>query len=97
METTSRPCLRADLVVEEVDGEAVVLDPRDGSVHRLNTSATMIAWRCDGQRSVSGIARELSEARPATDFDRVVEEVLSFLRVLERRRLLAVDESIGSA
>lgn len=97
METTSRPRLRADLVVEEVDGEAVVLDPRDGSVHQLNTSGTMIVWRCDGRRPVSRIARELSEARPATDFDRVVEEVLAFLRVLERRRLLALDESIGSA
>ncbi len=95
METTSRPRLRSDLVVEEVDGETVVLDPRDGTIHLLNTTGTMVVWRCDGRRPVAGIARELSEARPATDFDRVVEEVLAFLRVLEGRRLLALDESIG--
>jgi len=52
-----KPKVRADLVVVEVDGEAVVYDPLDVMLHHLNPTAAVVFKLCDG----SGTVRELSE------------------------------------
>lgn len=47
---------RADLVEDELDGEAILSDVRTGGIHRLNETA-LIVWRwCDGRTTTLQIA-----------------------------------------
>ena len=52
-----KPKVREDLVVVDIDGEAVVYDPPEVLLHHLNTTAAVVFKLCDG----SGTVRELSE------------------------------------
>src|SRR2546422_6230256 len=52
-----KPKVREDLVVVDIDGEAVVYDPDEVMLHHLNTTAAVVFKLCDG----SGTTRELSE------------------------------------
>ena len=52
-----KPKVREDLVVVDIDGEAVVYDPAEVVLHHLNTTAAVVFKLCDG----SGTTRELSE------------------------------------
>ncbi len=55
------PTRRSDLLVEEIDGEAILADPADGSTHRFNETA-LVVWRsCDGARPTRDIALELTK------------------------------------
>ena len=50
------PRHRDDLNVEELDGEAILYDPRGQAVHRFD-AVTLFVWNsCDGLRSVTEIA-----------------------------------------
>ena len=52
---------REDLLAEELDGELVLSDPRNGHVYRLNGTAADV-WRlCDGCRSTAAIAERLTD------------------------------------
>jgi PqqD family protein of HPr-rel-A system len=52
---------RDDLVVRAVDDERLVLDPRNGEIHQLNTTAAQIWDMCDGHTSEQAMARRLAE------------------------------------
>ena len=52
-----KPKVREDLVVVDIDGEAVVYEPADVLLHHLNPTAAVVFKLCDG----SGTVRELSE------------------------------------
>jgi hypothetical protein len=52
-----KPKVREDLVVVDIDGEAVVYEPPDVLLHHLNPTAAVVFKLCDG----SGTVRELSE------------------------------------
>ncbi|HEX9410533.1 MAG TPA: PqqD family protein [Actinomycetota bacterium] len=52
-----KPKVREDLVVVEIDGEAVLYDPAEVLLHHLNPTAAVVLRLCDG----SGTVRELSE------------------------------------
>ena len=55
------PPAREDLLAEELDGELVLSDPRNGHVYRLNGTAANV-WRlCDGRRSTTAIAECLTD------------------------------------
>jgi Coenzyme PQQ synthesis protein D (PqqD) len=73
----SRPRVRGNLTVVELDGEAVIFDERNGHLHRLNPTAALIFSRLDGSSTVDELARELGEA-----FSRPVSEIESQLRSL---------------
>lgn len=84
----SRPRLRsqARLQWDSVREKQVLLFPEGVLV--LNSTAEAILALCDGQRSVSAIAADLS-AR----YNHVVEqEVLAFFNRLLQRRLIEFDE-----
>ena len=54
-----KPLRRKDLVFEELDGEAVLFDPRWGGVHRFD-GLTLFVWNaCDGSHSAADITREV--------------------------------------
>ena len=53
---------REDLLAEELDGELVLSDPRNGHVYRLNRTAAGV-WRlCDGRRSTTAMAECLTDS-----------------------------------
>jgi len=85
----SRPRLRgqARLHWDAVREKRVLLSPEGVLV--LNATADAILALCDGQRSVSAIAADLS-AR----YNHVVDqEVLAFLNRLLQKRLIEFDET----
>ncbi|HYY08434.1 MAG TPA: HPr-rel-A system PqqD family peptide chaperone [Actinomycetota bacterium] len=57
-----RPQVRDDLAVVELDGEAVIYDERNGDLHRLNPTATVVFSLLDGSATLEELARDLGEA-----------------------------------
>jgi pyrroloquinoline quinone biosynthesis protein D len=56
------PTSRSDLATRVVDGEVVILDRANGTVHRLNATAAAIWKLCDGEHSVAAIAEHIDAA-----------------------------------
>lgn len=82
------PGRRRDCVIEELDGEAVVVDPRDGNAHRLNETSLAVWQWCDGAQDTRQIAHRLTETydvRLDDAFDHVSQLVALFaeLRLLD--------------
>lgn len=79
------PRRRHDLTLEQLDDEAILLDPRRGDVHRLNQTALLV-WRlCDGQTTTREIARQLTTAYQV-DFEAAlacVDELMVRLATLQ--------------
>lgn len=58
----TKPRIRADLTLVELDQEAVVYDPVSGLVHYLNPMASLVLQLCDGTATVKETTAELAEA-----------------------------------
>jgi Coenzyme PQQ synthesis protein D (PqqD) len=72
----------------EVDGEAVLLDERDGRLHLLNPSAALV-WACfDGESSIGEIVDDISDELDVPR-DLVLADTLSVSRRLADEGLLA--------
>lgn len=87
---TSRPRLATGVRLHQdsVREKQVLLTPEGVLV--LNATAAAILALCDGQRSVSAIAAELS-----TQYNRVVsEEIVTLLNRLAQKRLVAFDDEL---
>ncbi len=76
----SRPRVREDLTVVELDGEAVIYDERSGELHHLNPSATLVFGLLDGTATVRELAAEVADA-----FGVPADQVESEIRALIRR------------
>ena len=84
------PRRRGDLNVEELDGEAVLYDPRRQAVHRFD-AVTLFVWdSCDGSRSVSEIASAVV-GRFAVGQDAALAQVERIVAELGKRGLLEQD------
>jgi hypothetical protein len=82
------PVRSRDVYTVEIDGEAVLLDERENRLHLLNHSATLV-WQCfDGDVTVEGLARELSEELGAP-YEPLLGETLTVVRDLADEGLLA--------
>jgi len=55
------PIRRSDLVVHELDGEALIYDAKTADTHRLNGTAFFIWQCCAGRDSPTKIADQLAE------------------------------------
>ncbi|UCG33467.1 MAG: PqqD family protein [Phycisphaerales bacterium] len=83
-----KPLRRADLFLEELDGEAVLYDPRCGAVHRFN-ALTLFVWdACDGSHSAADIAKAVT-ATYTVDADEALGHVNHVVAELCTRDLLA--------
>lgn len=60
----ARPRPREGYVLEELDGELVVLHPASDAVFFCNATAALVFRLCDGAREVSEIVALLSAAYP---------------------------------
>jgi coenzyme PQQ biosynthesis protein PqqD len=85
----SRPRLagKARLRVDPRSGKHMLLYPERGL--ELTESASRIAKLCGQGLTVAGIVDKLASAYADADHQRLEEEVLTFLRSLEERGLLA--------
>ncbi len=82
-----RPARRVDIVVCELDGEAVLYDERSGAVHRFNETALTVWKACDGSRCVSEISQALTQ-RYALGSGEALTEAEKVIRDLEAKGLL---------
>lgn len=85
--TAWQPARRGDIVVKEMDDEAVLYDERSGAVHRFNETALTVWKACDGSRQVSEISQVLVE-RYALGSAEARTEVETVIRDLEDKGLL---------
>lgn len=84
------PTRRSDLSIQTVDGEMVVLDHAARQIHQLNTTASFIWHRCDGQHTVRDIADKLTRAFDV-DRDAAHGAVMGSLRQFNDLGLLHAD------
>ncbi|MHC4126634.1 MAG: PqqD family protein [Planctomycetota bacterium] len=68
------PPRRDDVIVEELDGELVFCDPRDGRAFHLNATAHAVWKRCDGRTTTRRIADALVADYDVT-FDQALDDV----------------------
>lgn len=85
---TPGPRVRDDLVVVELDGEAVVFDERTCDLHYLNPTATVVFGLCDGTGSVEELASDIAAAFGA-DETQVRRDVAAVVADFERTGFLA--------
>jgi len=74
-----------------VDGEAVIVEPKTGLVNVTNPVGSRIWELLDGKRSVSELARIVSEEYDA-DSKTVLKDALEFLGDLESKGLVQTAE-----
>lgn len=84
-ESSAAPVRRDDLVLEELDGAAILYDPRYGAMHRFN-AVTLFVWDlCDGSHTMTNIVQRLMqmcEVHPDEALDSV-HRVIAELRTLD--------------
>jgi len=82
-----RPLRRADVVVHELDGEALLYDPVSMSTHRLNETGLSIWKQCDGGTSVETIYERLADQYEVSSSE-AEKHVLRMVKELERQSLI---------
>jgi len=78
---------RTDLLVEEIEDEVVIYDPRTHYVHHLNPMASIIWELFDVSVSPQEIAKEIVDALK-TDSSTVEKDVQETLKHLQGKGLL---------
>ena len=90
-----------DLVEREIEGEIIIVPLTSGigdledELFSLNEVGRDVWARIDGKRCVSEIVNELGEIYE-TDREKLISDVLGFLRELERRKLIVEEASCRS-
>jgi len=92
----TRPQVRSDLDVADVDGERVVYDARRQELHFLNYSAALVFGFCDGTVTAKEIAAGIADAYEMPT-DEVDEQVDRLLREFRKKQLLASRGRGGNA
>jgi PqqD family protein of HPr-rel-A system len=87
----SKPRVRPDLTIVELDGEAVIYDELSGDLHHLNSAATLVLGLCDGTATGRQLASDIAEAY-GLPRERVAAEVQAALREFRKSKLLAPSE-----
>jgi PqqD family protein of HPr-rel-A system len=82
MATASKPKVRTDLDIVELDDELVLYDPARDEVHYLNATAALVFQLCDGSATVKELATDIAGAigAPERRIERHVRTLLKELR-----------------
>jgi len=78
---------RPDLLIEEIEDEVVIYDPRTHRVHHLNPMASIIWELFEVCSSPKEIAKEIVDVLK-TDSSTVEKDVQETLKQLQKKRLL---------
>ena len=95
MMTTDTFPIRADVSWRNIDGIALVVQPKEGAIYPLNSVATKIWLLSDGTRCVADIIEALVsefEGEP----DEIRKDTLLFLEELERASLIKSGQREGT-
>lgn len=84
------PRRRADVVLQQAGGDAILIDGRSNEAHVINGAAARLWELCDGQRSVGEIAAEFGAPFDMTAAD-VREDVDAGLDALAALGLFETD------
>ncbi len=76
----------------EIDGRAVVLNPRRGEVHELDPVATFLWARADGTRTTEELAALVTESFEV-ELEVALTDTRELMSALENRGLLAPQNS----
>jgi hypothetical protein len=85
--SSNRPRRRTDIVLQDVGGEAILIDPRTDEAHVLNGSAARLWELCDGVRSMDELAAEFGAIYDLTAAD-VIDDVREVVAELIRLDLV---------
>jgi hypothetical protein len=87
VDETSKPAVRGDLVVVQLDDETLITNPDSDDHHVLNGPATII-WNClDGESTLEEVSADLADAF-GIDAEVARRDVLLLVRRLVRADLL---------
>jgi len=81
------PKQRSDISIRTIEGQTLILDRAAEQIHRLNPTASLIWARCDGHRTISEIAEELTGSFDV-DLETACEAVHTTLHRLDELGLL---------
>ena len=81
---------RPDVLIEEIDEETVLFDPKNRNTYALNQVGSIIWQLCDGGHTPSEISEEISEAL-GVDSAQVLEDVLRIINELLDKKLVETD------
>jgi pyrroloquinoline quinone biosynthesis protein D len=90
-----RPRRRADVVLQDVGGEAILIDPHTDEAHVLNGSAARLWQLCDGERTIEGLAAEFGAIYDLTAAD-VIEDVREVVAELAKLKLIEASAPAGA-
>ena len=71
----------------DVEGRTVVIQPRKGEIHELNSIATLLWQKADGTHSVNDMAQSITENFDI-EFDQAEQDIKEFFYTLEARGLV---------
>jgi hypothetical protein len=83
----TKPKTRDALSVVEVDGDAIIHDPRTRQLHYLNSGAAAVFGLCDGSATTSQNIRQLADAYGMAR-DLVASDIRDAVRALRVQGLL---------
>ena len=93
--SSERSLRRADVILHELDDEALIFDATSSDTHRLNGTAYFIWQCCDGTHDLAAIARRVSET-----FEVSAESALTYVRemigLFHERNLLETGGASGT-
>jgi len=81
------PARRTDVEWVELDGEAVLYDPRSHMLHRLNVGAATVWAALDGSTTTSEITHAIEEAYVGAN-DAIARDVAAAIQRFRRSNLL---------
>ena len=87
IDSTYIPKNRADVILQEVDGESLILDNNTQEIHQLNDTATFIWQRCTGNNSIANIISQVIKNYDISD-DSARADVLGVISNLKDLKLL---------
>lgn len=78
-----------NLLVNDVDGEKIIIKPIDGKIANLNTTASAIFDLVDGNRSVQEIITTAQQLYHTTDPNTVANDTVELLLELKAKNIIA--------
>lgn len=81
------PCRRGNLREHDLDGEAILFDPRTGNTYQLNRTALAVWRRCDGVTETREIAAGQCE-NFEVDFETALDHVEQLVALFTESGLL---------
>ena len=85
----TKPARTSHVVYRIVDGEAVIVEPRNGLINVINEVGSRMWELIDGQRSISAIAETISDEYDVSP-DNALKDALPFFDDLESKKLISL-------